>query len=264
MAAIARETSELRELFRGPARYVPSTPWGPVSALIVTAVACLASLTAFFGAVAFALAFGNSDAEVETTLRSLVSLSSSTGVAVVLLSQLISLAVVWLAAGRAGLRRETLRLAGLQPGWGTSLLAGFVLIALSGALEFIMYRLFAIDLFGDTKWLSEGLRSPLWWGTALIATVVAPVWEELTFRGFLLSALAQSRLGFWGGALLSDTLWTALHWGYSGAGLASVFAAGLMLSWLVWRTGAIRIAIVAHAAANVAALLFTFLFAPAA
>ena len=96
----------------------------------------------------------------------------------------------------------------------------------------------------------------------IVALVLAPVWEELAFRGFLQSALAKSRLGFWPAALVSNTIWTALHFGYSAAGLASVFLAGLMLFWLVWRTGSVRIAIVAHMVANAFALAFTYFFAP--
>ena len=63
-------------------------------------------------------------------------------------------------------------------------------------------------------------------------------------------ALAQSRLGFWGAALISSLLWTALHAGYSLVGLAEVFAIGLFLSWLLWRTGSLRVAIFCHALYN--------------
>jgi membrane protease YdiL (CAAX protease family) len=60
--------------------------------------------------------------------------------------------------------------------------------------------------------------------------------------------------------MLSNVLWTALH-AYSWAGVASVFLAGVILSWLVWRTGSIKPAIVAHAVGNLFALGFTYVFA---
>jgi membrane protease YdiL (CAAX protease family) len=41
-----------------------------------------------------------------------------------------------------------------------------------------------------------------------------------------------------------------------------VFVAGLILSWLVWRTGDVKPAIVTHAAGNAFALAFTYGFAP--
>ena len=94
--------------------------------------------------------------------------------------------------------------------------------------------------------------------------MLAPLWEEFTFRGFLLSALARSPLGFWGGAVVSNGLWTTLHATYSWAGLVSVFLAGLILSWLVWRTGSIKPALVAHGLGNLVALAVTYAFAPVA
>jgi membrane protease YdiL (CAAX protease family) len=75
------------------------------------------------------------------------------------------------------------------------------------------------------------------------------------FRGFLLGALAQTRLGFAGAALISTAAWTALHGGYSPMGLADVFANGLLFCWLLWRTGSLRVVILCHAVYNGAIVL---------
>jgi membrane protease YdiL (CAAX protease family) len=83
----------------------------------------------------------------------------------------------------------------------------------------------------------------------------APLSEELLFRGFLLSALAQTRLRFWGAAVVSTLAWAVLHAGYSAVGLAEVFAIGLLFSWLLWRTGSLRVPIVCHALYNCLILL---------
>jgi membrane protease YdiL (CAAX protease family) len=190
------------------------------------------------------------------------SLATPTGVATALLIQAGSLALVWLFAGWGGARQPVLRLGEERFAPGLYVAGAALLIGLTGILELLLYTTFEIDIFADTAWLRDGLNSPLALGTALIAVVLAPLWEELTFRGFLLSALAQTPLGFWGGAVVANVLWTALHGMYSWAGLASVFTAGLILSWLVWRTGSIKPAIVAHAAGNLAALSFTYAFAP--
>jgi CAAX protease family protein len=74
--------------------------------------------------------------------------------------------------------------------------------------------------------------------------------EELLFRGFLLAALAGSAVGFWPGALIVTGLWTVLHAGYSPAGIVEVFLIGLYFSWLLWRTGSLRVAIFCHAFYN--------------
>jgi membrane protease YdiL (CAAX protease family) len=192
----------------------------------------------------------------------MASLATPAGVAVTALSQILSMVVVWIAAGRGSLRREVLRLAAPKPSWTTCVIGGLAIIAAVGALELVLYGIVGFDPFADSRWLRDGLESPYWWGTVFIAVVLAPLWEELTFRGFLLSALAQSRLGYWPAAVISTALWTALHWGYSLAGLASVFAAGIGLSWLMWRLGSLRAVVVAHALANVAALIFAYFFAP--
>ena len=53
-----------------------------------------------------------------------------------------------------------------------------------------------------------------------------------------------------GAALITTSLWTALHAGYSLAGIVEVFLIGLFFSWLLWRTGSLRVAIFCHALYN--------------
>jgi len=89
----------------------------------------------------------------------------------------------------------------------------------------------------------------------MVVGVGAPLAEELLFRGFLLSALARSRLGFWGAAIVCSGLWTALHAGYSLAGVIEVFLIGLYLSWLLWRTGSLRVTLFCHGLYNALVLV---------
>ena len=107
------------------------------------------------------------------------------------------------------------------------------------AVEFADLRPF-VRLIGGTEWLLA----------FLVVGVGAPLSEELLFRGFLQSALAGSRLGFFGASLVTSALWTALHAGYSLAGILEVFLIGLFFSWLLWRTGSLRVAIFCHAFYN--------------
>jgi len=44
-----------------------------------------------------------------------------------------------------------------------------------------------------------------------VALIGAPFVEEFMFRGFLLSALAKSKIGFWSAAIFTDAAWTAVH-----------------------------------------------------
>jgi len=89
-----------------------------------------------------------------------------------------------------------------------------------------------------------------------VALVGAPFVEELMYRGFLLSALAKSRIGFWGAAIISDAAWTATHAAYqSWDVLLAIFVFGLLLSFLLWRTGSLWTCIFAHMTVNAEALL---------
>ena len=264
MTSSATLSTERGHLFSGAAGYEPKTPWGPVWALVMTAVICGASLIAAIIAVVAALASGVTQSELSDPAGPLFSLAAPAGAAMAAGSQLASLAILWLAAGRRSMRADVLQLRGAVPGWRTILAGIAVLLAVTTAAEYLMHLVSKFDAFADTKWLRDGLNSPLWWATIVIGVVFAPLWEELTFRGFLLSALAKTRLGFWGAAVVANSFWTLLHWGYSWQGIVSVFLAGLILTWLLWRTGSIWVAIIAHAVANMAALSFTYFMAPVA
>jgi membrane protease YdiL (CAAX protease family) len=262
----ARRHSLAPELLDGPPRYRARSPWGVMMALIATAlvIAIPLLLTIIGISVWSALSApeGASGEEIGDTIDTALSLAKPEGALITALGQLASLALVLGFASWRGARRDVLAMTGEGFSLRTYVVAGLAVIVATGLLELVLYGLLKFDVFADTAWLAEGLRSPWGWATVVIAVVLAPVWEELTFRGFLLSALAQTRLGFWGGALVSNVLWSALHGAYSLPGLISVFVAGLVLSWIVWRTGSIKPAIITHAVANAFAVAFTYAFAP--
>lgn len=246
-------------LTQGPPRYGSQSSWSALSALAATGVVALAP-GIFLVAVLAVLrpVLGDQD----DGGQSFLSLATLQGVTFAATIQLLSLVLVWSFAGYGGQRADVLSLTAERFTAGLYAVAALMLLSITGLLEFLLYRTFALDIFADTGWLVEGLQGPTAIGVFVIAVILAPLWEELTFRGFLLSALANTRLGYWGAALVSNALWSGLHANYSWAGLASVFVAGLILSWLVWRTGSIKPAIITHAFGNLAALVFTYMFAP--
>jgi membrane protease YdiL (CAAX protease family) len=241
--------------------YRPDTPWRPAAALLVTFIVSLSPILVGIAGVMVERAglIGPTDTALPSGPA---SLASPFVLAQMILGQLLSLGLVWLAAGWKGARPATLRLLPPQTDMLTAVGYGLLLVVLIGPIEILLYRLAGLDLFTDGRWLLEGLRSPNWWAVAIAAVVLAPLWEELTFRGFLLSALAKTRLGYWPAALVSSTLWTLLHYGYTWPGLASVFLAGLGLSWIMKRTGAMSAVVIAHGAVNAASLTIVSLFAP--
>lgn len=244
------------------AAYRPETPWKPGPAVAVVLAAGVAPmLVGLAGLWAENNGLVTTDGELQP--GGIPSLSSPFILAQMIAGQLLSLAIVWAAAGWRGARAETLRLMPPQTGWLEAAGYGALLIVLIGPIELLLYYLAGIELFSDGRWILDGLKSPFWWAVVIVAVVLAPLWEEITFRGFLLSALAKSRLGYWPAALLSSVVWTLLHFGYSWPGLVSVFLAGVGLSWVMLRTGSMRAVVVAHAVINAFSLTVISLFAPA-
>jgi len=94
------------------------------------------------------------------------------------------------------------------------------------------------------------IRSDFWWVTVLVVGIGAPLSEELLFRGFLFSSLARSRAGIGGAAALTTAIWTMLHSDYSAPGMIEVGIIGLYFSWLLYRTGSLRVTIFCHAVYN--------------
>lgn len=264
MTVVTTRAASASQLFSGPARYTASTPWGPWGALAATVLIFVGQLLGVaVVAGAYAAMYGIDALSADFQPEKFMSLATPVGVATMIGSQVAALVVLWLLAGRQQRRADTLQMNPPHPSWATCLTGGLIIIVITGVLEYGLYQILNENMFADTKFLADGLGSPLWLGTLLMAVVFAPLWEELTFRGFLLSAFAQTRLGFWGAALICNLLWTALHAQYGTAGIVSVFASGLILSWLLWRTGSIWTPIIAHGIANLFAVGFAYLFNPA-
>jgi len=241
--------------------YRAETPWRPFPALVVALVASLAPIAVGLAGIYVRLS-GLLTPDGHPMPITLPSLASSFDLAVMITGQLISFGLIWIAAGWRQARAQTLRLATPQAGWLTSAGYGLALMVLIGPLEILLYGLAGLGLFTDARWLLEGLRSPNWWGVVIAAVILAPLWEEFTFRGFLLSALAKSRLGYWPAAVISTLIWTTLHAAYSWPGLASVFLAGLGLSWIMKRTGSMRAAVTVHGVINACSLAISYVLAP--
>ncbi len=254
--------SALHEFITAPARYEPETPWGPFEALAATVAIVLTPMLLLALVMLTQSAFGSMTGGGDAFMKDMMRLSTPIGVLVFGISQLVSLGLVWWFAGRQGMRLPTLSLTSPYPSYTMCFLFAALFILVMGVIELGLYRLIKFDVFKDSKFLVEGLRSAMWPFTVFMAVVLAPLWEELTFRGFLLSALARTRLGIVGGGLISTALWTLLHASYSIPALISVFAAGLVMTWLVWKTGSLRIAIVTHAMVNASAAVFAGLYSP--
>ena len=91
---------------------------------------------------------------------------------------------------------------------------------------------------------------PLLW---LAFIVVAPIREELLFRGFMFSGIQKSRLGAVGAVLISSLVWSALHVQYGLYGVATIFVSGLLFGAARARSGSVYVPIIMHALMNLVA-----------
>jgi membrane protease YdiL (CAAX protease family) len=237
-----------------PARSDGSKGWGAaVLALVATAAIVAVALSApVFLDLAIGLlggeplSQGNASGEPRPTWIHLLSFQATVVVLTVIM------------ADPRG--RETARNLGWQPSqgrrsWLTPFIATTLASLIIAAIVFTYFpETVARDLEPIRKMVSE---APLWLAFLALA-IGAPLSEELLFRGYLLHRLANTPLGFWGGALIANAAWTALHVGYSWLSLADVFVAGLFFTWALWRTRSIWVPIAFHAIYN-AAVFFIML-----
>jgi len=103
--------------------------------------------------------------------------------------------------------------------------------------------------------MALGLLTP---GPLFLALLVsAPIVEELLFRGYFFSGWI-SKIGFWGTALLTSFLFSVMHLQYGWVALASVFAMGLVLTALRWKTGSVYPCVALHMILNLLATVGLF------
>jgi membrane protease YdiL (CAAX protease family) len=84
---------------------------------------------------------------------------------------------------------------------------------------------------------------------------LAPIQEELIFRGFLYRGLSQS-LGAWPAILLISAVWAVVHSQYNWFYVTEIFLLGVAFGWLRHRTGSTILTIFLHAAMNAMALIY--------
>ena len=168
----------------------------------------------------------------------------------ILISNPITIAVLWLAARLAG--ANPMDYLGLI--WpkkrdvviGLILLVG--LIALSDALLYLSGRelVTPFQLQSYTTAAADGWLLALW----IAAVIVAPAGEEILFRGFLFRGFVKSERSVWPAIVVISLLWAALHIQYDWAGMLQIFIVGLFLGWVRWTSGSVLLTFFLHALFN--------------
>jgi membrane protease YdiL (CAAX protease family) len=177
---------------------------------------------------------------------------------------LVATLLVWLHMAHRGwlrsigwpARGERLREAAAGLRWGLASQLGVYVVV------FIVASALAAIFGRDVEPPRQVDESVTGWAVVAIvvyAVIMAPVAEELVFRGLLFHAIADHR-GFWAGAIASAVPFGIIHI-VSGSALdvsVLVFAMmvnGLLWAWIHWRHRNLLVSIATHAAFNMAGVL---------
>lgn len=105
--------------------------------------------------------------------------------------------------------------------------------------------------FMEQVYRSADNKGALW----IALVLAAPVFEEVFFRGFVITGLSSSRLGSSGAVLLSALAWASIHGQYDGYGIVTIFALGVLLGAARVKTRSVVTPLAMHMAANLIATL---------
>jgi CAAX protease family protein len=141
--------------------------------------------------------------------------------------------------------------------WGFALITGITLAAISDVGQFALHR-WIPDSLPITEFFKDRPSALL---LGAFGILVAPLMEELLFRGFLYPALAR-----WTGAaaslILTASAFTLLHGaqlGYAWAPLLLIFVVGLTLTITRMRTNSVATCVIVHMTYNFVLLLQTYI-----
>jgi membrane protease YdiL (CAAX protease family) len=111
------------------------------------------------------------------------------------------------------------------------------------------------------SFMSESYKSAAASGSLLLffvaVVIVAPVAEEIVFRGFLFRGLKESILGVAGTLAVTSAAWALLHVQYDWLTIVEIFLIGLLFGWLRWASGSTLLTITLHVTMNFVALIET-------
>lgn len=224
----------------GPAG--PSLPRGPAAASWSATDAVLGVVIGFFvlsigGAIVIVIAGGTD------------SLGATLGAQGVLEATLIGVALAYAIArgpglpplAQLGLRRFAVQDVGLALG------AFLAYLVLSAIYVTLVAQPEQEDLARDLGF-DEGVAAAIAAGIAIVA--VAPIAEEVFFRGFFFAGLGRG-MPIWAAALLSGVLFGAIHLQAGNLAIVPQLSLlGVLLAWLYVRTGSLWPPILVHGLNN--------------
>jgi membrane protease YdiL (CAAX protease family) len=90
---------------------------------------------------------------------------------------------------------------------------------------------------------------------SIAIVVVAPIFEEMFFRGFLFAGIRQSRLGASGAILITALIWSVIHVQYDLYWIVTIFVLGLILGMARIKSNSLYVPLAMHMMLNAIATL---------
>ncbi|HWB08188.1 MAG TPA: CPBP family intramembrane glutamic endopeptidase [Pirellulales bacterium] len=126
-----------------------------------------------------------------------------------------------------------------------------IMLLYAAAVDGLTYALgrpivpeFMVSAYGSAGFL------PLLW---IALVILAPLFEEIFFRGFMLEGLRHTRLGAIGAVMLTAIAWAEIHLQYDAYQIGVIFVGGLLLGAARIRTGSVLLAMGMHSLQNIIA-----------
>ena len=121
----------------------------------------------------------------------------------------------------------------------------------------------ALDLMGveQTPSFMMNIKFPTTSSMYLLAFSVmfmAPLIEEVVFRGFLLKGFSKTFMGEWGAIIVTSLLWAIIHLQYEVAYVAVIFMIGLVFGYARIKTQSLFVPMTMHMVMNGVASLGLF------
>ena len=140
-----------------------------------------------------------------------------------------------------------------NPGWKELIKWCLAVVLFAGCFDTLTFFINrpVVPEFMVSVYTTAYLTPALW----LAFIIVAPLTEEIFFRGFLFKGIESSRMGPIGAIVITSMAWAALHTQYDFYGMASIFLGGLLLGLARTKSKSIYPPIVMHALQNVIAMI---------
>ena len=97
-------------------------------------------------------------------------------------------------------------------------------------------------------------------GLLFAIIIVAPIFEEIFFRGFLFQGIRYSRLSPIGAIGITSLFWAVIHLQYDVYGITTLFALGLLFGIARLKTDSIHLLMVMHSLVSLVAAMETILY----